>query len=520
MAGAGSTQLAAILQAWFDEDVRSRLLQGLGADSALLAGLTEFTRWNDAVALGFPSLLGPSLPPALSQRQTEGQDLAALGFRQAIERANTSCRDQGYFGPANAVLDFQAFAQNVFPPGVNLATERLDRTRVLNELCVRVEIVSATFPPPPYPVGQPQTLQVQARITFPGAAAQPLFTPIEIILNGQGVAEADAIGFVTQGLANIQGGFSTTVTPTGSAPVVLRVVARIGALEFPRLNDVFAEALVGGGGLVVSPSSVTLAPGQTQQFTATLNGQPHAVTWSVSGAVATITPGGLFEAFTTPVTVVVTATSTTNPALTGTATVTIGGTGTASLAVGFREANAKDGTDARVDCDDLVELDFDDMPATFPAQVGAACPRASAQLTATRTGSTVVFAGTLSLSGDPPGMDVLSVFAFARAKIQVIASGTGVTATINPAWVGQVTGDNICSVTITVGVVPILGPADQVLDLRYSSESPAQGTTSGSVPFDLDGYQAQVGIEGFCRGDSGFSAAGSGTAVTLTFTAL
>lgn len=42
--------------------------------------------------------------------------------------------------------------------------------------------------------------------------------------------------------------------------------------------------------------------------------------------MATITPGGLFEAFTpptTPVTVVVTATSATNPNLTGTATVTI-----------------------------------------------------------------------------------------------------------------------------------------------------------------------------------------------------
>src|SRR5262245_40380001 len=44
--------------------------------------------------------------------------------------------------------------------------------------------------------------------------------------------------------------------------------------------------------IVVTPPSVTLAPGTTQQFTATLNGAPIQVRWRASGG--TITSSGLF----------------------------------------------------------------------------------------------------------------------------------------------------------------------------------------------------------------------------------
>lgn len=77
----------------------------------------------------------------------------------------------------------------------------------------------------------------------------------------------------------------------------------------------------------ISPGTVTLAPGQTQQFSATVSGQPStAVTWSISPGLGSITPGGLY---TTPAsiaaqtTVTVTATSTADPTRVASATVIV-----------------------------------------------------------------------------------------------------------------------------------------------------------------------------------------------------
>jgi len=517
----GPTRLEVILQLWFDEDVRPRLQQGTGADSALLTGLTEFTRWNHAFALGFPSLPGPT-PPALRQSQTEGHGLAAQGFRAAIARANATCTAQRNLAFADAVLALQEFARNFFPPSVSpLVLTDLDRTTVLANLCVRVEIVSTSFPPPPYPTGQPQTLQVQARITFPGAAAPPLFTPIQIIVTGQGVAEAGASGSLTQGPTNSQGGFSTIVTPTGTGPVVLRITARINNFNFLRLRDVFAEALVGQ--LDVSPSSVTLAPGETQQFTATLNGQPHAVTWSVAGAVATITPGGLFEAFTPPstqpVTVVVTATSTTNPNLTGTATVTIQGTGSASLFVppGFGSAVASDDTNALNVCNDVDQLG---AGAAFPAEVSAECPRSAARLTARLSGAgTLIFDGTARARAE---VDILNNFASeadGRAELLVQASrDLHVTISLNSGWATLTGLQERCFVDMTASFSGEV--AGEVVFRQRTGLPPEESDLTRTFTLFAD-EQITVFVQlncGIVNQAGTAEAVGSGVVATVTFT--
>jgi hypothetical protein len=78
---------------------------------------------------------------------------------------------------------------------------------------------------------------------------------------------------------------------------------------------------------IVSPQSVTLLPGQTQQFTSTVAGTSNQqVTWSTTPPVGSISPSGLYTAPATilgnqPVTVV--ATSMANPAKSGTASVVV-----------------------------------------------------------------------------------------------------------------------------------------------------------------------------------------------------
>jgi len=79
--------------------------------------------------------------------------------------------------------------------------------------------------------------------------------------------------------------------------------------------------------VTVSPSTASLTPSQTQQFTATVTGTTNtAVTWSVSPAVGTISSGGLYTAPATlgsPQTVTVTATSVQDPTKSATASVTV-----------------------------------------------------------------------------------------------------------------------------------------------------------------------------------------------------
>lgn len=74
--------------------------------------------------------------------------------------------------------------------------------------------------------------------------------------------------------------------------------------------------------VTVSPSSVSLSTGQTQQFSATVINNPNtSVTWSASGGA--ITPTGLYTAPFNAGNYVVTATSVASPTAKGTANVTV-----------------------------------------------------------------------------------------------------------------------------------------------------------------------------------------------------
>ena len=90
-------------------------------------------------------------------------------------------------------------------------------------------------------------------------------------------------------------------------------------------------APVAQASVTVSPSGLTVNPGQTQRFTATVTGLPSAgVTWSVNGVsgenatLGTIDSNGIFATpYPAPPWVTVTATSMSDPSQSGSVNVTL-----------------------------------------------------------------------------------------------------------------------------------------------------------------------------------------------------
>jgi hypothetical protein len=96
------------------------------------------------------------------------------------------------------------------------------------------------------------------------------------------------------------------------------------------VNDAKATVTVASGsGVVITPATVTLAPGDTQQFTATVSGSgSQEVTWAATGGTFT-TSGNtiIYTAGATPGTYSVVAASAADPGVTATAEVTISDVG-------------------------------------------------------------------------------------------------------------------------------------------------------------------------------------------------
>jgi len=117
--------------------------------------------------------------------------------------------------------------------------------------------------------------------------------------------------------------------------------------------DVVFNAAPGAAVAVsASPSSVTLSPGGTQQFTATVSGTSNtAVTWSLSSSVGSISSTGLYTApssVTAQQTITVRATSTADTTKYATATVVVNPP-VASAPVSFWPATATPGTSSDPD---------------------------------------------------------------------------------------------------------------------------------------------------------------------------
>jgi hypothetical protein len=146
---------------------------------------------------------------------------------------------------------------------------------------------------------------------------------------GDGMA-GTTVNYSSQGIGSL-GATSGTTNEQGEAPVFVYTApsdpeggdATIAA-AFGDATDSVAITVASEILVTVSPGSVTLTPGETRQFAATVTGTPNtAVTWTKTGGE--ITQSGLYTAGNTPGSFTVTATSVEDPAKSASATVTIGG---------------------------------------------------------------------------------------------------------------------------------------------------------------------------------------------------
>jgi hypothetical protein len=124
------------------------------------------------------------------------------------------------------------------------------------------------------------------------------------------------VGSITPG-----GLYSAPASVTGVQPITVTATSVTDPTKFASVTLNLAPQ----GTVLVFPTTVTLLPAQTQQFSAEVANSNTAVTWSISPpALGTISSTGLYTAPATNCdqqTVTITATSVANPSFSGTATV-------------------------------------------------------------------------------------------------------------------------------------------------------------------------------------------------------
>ncbi len=150
-------------------------------------------------------------------------------------------------------------------------------------------------------------------------------------LTGMAASSNEAVATVAQLAATDANGQATvriTTLAAGTATI---------SIAFDGVSDSIALTVVSAGQSArsISPASVTLAPGETQQFVAYADGEQSSHVWSVPVGGGTITPSGLYTAPTGVGTATVRASDPLDSAQYVEATVTIAeaaATGTATVA--------------------------------------------------------------------------------------------------------------------------------------------------------------------------------------------
>ena len=313
---------AVVLRDWYDASVGPLLAAATASDHGLRAALHEWVRFtfltgpDMLLALGLPfdlqALLGAD-GFALANRLDEGRGLVAAGLRATVARANAACLAEQRAAHAEAALRWREIAAAL---GVATAAAQLDLDTVLDQLCVAVVYETLSFPQAPQ-AGVPALLDFSAALAL--RTGPVVLRSFLVAVTATGATPPDQgtdIG------TDAQGRYQKSFTPTGDAPVTLRIHTCAFAPGLETLSRVCQDAIVVRGDLVVEPAEVTLPAGGTQQFTAALLGLSTSdVTWSATGG--TVTASGLFTAGDEGGTFAVTATSLADPSLDASAIVEI-----------------------------------------------------------------------------------------------------------------------------------------------------------------------------------------------------
>lgn len=313
---------AAILREWRRVLVEPLLVAGQTDPGALFQGLREYATWNvSRVFVHYDDSV-------LRAEATASETLLADALRATLARALGACLASPSVPGGEDVLRLQHLAWHTFqfmklehvvpyllaaPIPIHADLHDLDLASVLPLLCVKAEIVSTTFPGTiQQGVSTPMTVQAGLRFTNGQITPTP---PLQIAIDATGATPAQRTG-----LTNGAGTYATTFTPT-SGSLTFDITAALVDGNYPYLSlaPLLATTRLTRttGGVVVTPSQTTIAPGQSRQFTAN-----QSVTWTVSGG-GTITSSGMFTSNSTQGTFFVAATSVVDPTEVGIAQVTV-----------------------------------------------------------------------------------------------------------------------------------------------------------------------------------------------------
>lgn len=329
----------ALLTQWFDTLVFPQVVAGAQDPAAFIPAMREFAFW-DAARVIYGNSVGVPNGGLLESRSTLGKFRVNAGAMLAMDDFNARCVATQQVGRAEdvlrirtltlelydhltyALMQVSALHVPIFPSIVGL-----DSFTVLGNLCIRVAIGSATFPPPVAGVTAPVTVQAGLRFTNGTVAVAP---PLQVRVDAISATPSQRVG-----LTDATGRFTANFTPT-STGATLDILATLIDAQFPYLTDATltdTRRLAQVGAVVVTPPQTTILAGQSRQFSAVVEGTTNqAVTWSVSGG-GTITTSGLFTSNGNAGVFFVTATSVADTDSVGIAQVTVQGGALASLDV-------------------------------------------------------------------------------------------------------------------------------------------------------------------------------------------
>jgi len=257
---------------------------------------------------------------------TQGGTACSPGCGSVAPASTTSGTPTTYTAPATLPAS----------PAVTItATSAADTTKAASATITITQGVTVSVSP------TTATVVVGQTQTFAPTVTGTTNTGVTWTLSQGGAACSPGCGAITP--TSTTSGTPTTYTAPATVPAIPTVTLRATSVADATKSATATITVTSqtSGPVVVSPSTATVEVFTSQQFSATINGQPStAVTWQVNQrtggntTTGTISTSGLYSAphsisnsiiqpNDAPVTVQITAVSTANPANTGSATVTI-----------------------------------------------------------------------------------------------------------------------------------------------------------------------------------------------------
>ena len=292
-------RIVAALRLAYTTAVKTSLEGAAPTDNDLDAheALSVYAAWSSFVKSELPKFV--DIPPSIvvdvqeliAPEIKQADSLATALLRGRINRANELCKTAKSLDRANAVMRWQNLATRY---GLATAANGLDNASILLGLCVRVAYQSVTFPQT-LTEGQVAQLRLVAGLVYEGGS--PIFAPpLSVQVTPTGTTQLSP----SVGLTNSTGEYTDGFTPAKpGAQVVLGLHTCVDASQYRRLGGVCADQQVTRGvkpvEISLTPTTATLNPAKTAQFTATVtNASNTSVTWTATGG--TITSAGLYTA--------------------------------------------------------------------------------------------------------------------------------------------------------------------------------------------------------------------------------